>query len=478
MTRRRPSLALRVALHVAAFVSVLFLVNQMLQAYRALEYRYHLDINIAHWATREIIGELEVTPRIALRDEAALDYYARPEAPLNAFRIIDPATNETLLAGGNRATLDRLDIVRHDLRLTALEVEEAEVDGRELIWGIVRHVIGGRELIVEVAIDRQTRGLRRDAFIDELVVDLHLGWLIALVGVVLLVYLSIRSGLAPLVEARRALRAADPLAGPPTGIGRSMAAGQGGAEVDTFLDDLRDTFERQGAILRAQQEFVGRAAHELRTPLTMMALDLATIDDERARAVEADVHDLAGKIGNMLAWARMDADADTERGAVDLGAIARRVVAGLDGLAAQKDVTVVVDQQGPALAEGDPASIEEAVRNLVENAIRHGYAESTVTVHCGPGGRISVEDEGPGFGTADPQLLCRPFWKGKASTAGSGLGLALVKRVADRHGATLEFGGTAAGGGLVTLNFKAFQPQNGTHSTDPVNVKHVTTFVK
>ena len=66
--------------------------------------------------------------------------------------------------------------------------------------------------------------------------------------------------------------------------------------------------------------------------------------------------------------------------------------------------------------------VKEAVRNMIENAIKHTPARSRVVVTSGPGPRISVADNGAGFPKVDGLLLLQPFWKGDANTAGAGLG--------------------------------------------------------
>ena len=105
------------------------------------------------------------------------------------------------------------------------------------------------------------------------------------------------------------------------------------------------------------------------------------------------------------------------------------------------------------MTQGELISIKEAVRNMVENAIKHTPAGARVTVTCGPGPRISVADNGRGFPKVDSVLLLQPFWKGDANTDGAGLGLALVKRVADRHGARISLGRSQEGGAEISLRF-------------------------
>jgi signal transduction histidine kinase len=446
------TLAGRVSARVGAVLLLLFVANLAYQAKRNVDERHHFDIGIVHGATRDIVA---VLPGITGGDagaEESLDYYRRPEAPLNAFRVIDPAPGRILAQGGRIDTLDRVaQFVRYDPMRTTSEVSEVEIDGKRIIWGMLRHDVGERELLVEVAIERGTHGLMRDAILDDLALDLPSIWILSIVAAMLLIYVLVRTGLAPLIEARKALGEVGmrpaALPAPQRRTDRPID------EVDGFLADVRGAFARQSAVLQAQQEFVARSAHELRTPLTILALDLSGLEDERARAMEADVHDLSAKIANMLAWARLDADADRRDGTVDVEPIARRVVAGLAGLAERREITIEVDCDPGARVTGDMVSIAEALRNLVENAVRHGPEGGRVVLACRADGTVTVDDNGEGFPTLDPDVLCRPFWRGRTSAEGSGLGLALVRRVAERHAATLRFGTSPTGGARVELGF-------------------------
>jgi signal transduction histidine kinase len=447
------TLAGRVAIRVGAVLLLLFAVHLAYQAKRNVDEHHYLDIGIVHGATRAIVKAL---PRLAKGDAGAgdaLDYFNRPEAPLNAFRVIDPTAGRIVAQGGRVDTLARVaEFVRYDPLRTISEVSEVELDGKRVIWGMLRHDVGDTELLVEVGIQRATHGLMRDALLDELALDVPAFWVLSILATIVLVHLLVRTGLAPLAEARQSLRHGGTAL--PTLPERFEAAGGPVDDVDGFLSDLRGAFARQSAIVQAQQEFVARSAHELRTPLTLMALDLAGIDDVRARTMEADVHDLSAKIANMLAWARMDAEADGPDGTVDLERIAARVAAGLTPLALRRGTMIVVDCEPGARIRGDQFAVEEALRNLVENAVRHGPEHGRVSVQGRADGTVIVDDDGAGFPTFDADVLCRPFWRGGSSAEGSGLGLALVRRIAERHAASLRFERSPAGGGRVVLGFR------------------------
>lgn len=112
---------------------------------------------------------------------------------------------------------------------------------------------------------------------------------------------------------------------------------------------------------------------------------------------------------------------------------------------------VVTDLQ-PWHVVGDPAALERAVLNLVDNAIKFSPPGSTVTVRL-RGGRLDVADEGPGIPEDERGQVFERFWRSPAARAlpGSGLGLAIVADVVAGHGGTVEVGSSAAGGATFTV---------------------------
>jgi signal transduction histidine kinase len=107
---------------------------------------------------------------------------------------------------------------------------------------------------------------------------------------------------------------------------------------------------------------------------------------------------------------------------------------------------------------GDAAAIREALRNLIENAIRHTPSGTDRQVTVGPAGSIVVEDNGPGFGTQEIPDLLQPFKKGRDSGEGAGLGLAIVKQAVDLHHGHIEVGRSTTGGAKFSLTFPEHQP--------------------
>jgi len=179
----------------------------------------------------------------------------------------------------------------------------------------------------------------------------------------------------------------------------------------------------------SERRFLADASHELRTPLTALRGNVAYLARHGATPeliddLEADADRLARLAGDLLALSREEAALPPDE-EIRLDELARSFAA--------PDVDLAVE---PATVRGEPASLERAISNLVENARRHGPAGGRVHVAVENGAdlvRLSVADEGPGLTPADAEQAFERFWRARADDAGSGLGLAIVRATAERH---------------------------------------------
>lgn len=290
-------------------------------------------------------------------------------------------------------------------------------------WGEVRYCAlaeGGGVLVasrsletVEVALARMDAVLLL-AFLAALALSLLLGY--ALAG----------RALAPLNRmARRALelaQAPDPKARLPE-PGSWDEVGRLARAQNLLLAAL----ER---VLEGERQFVRYAAHELRTPLSVLlgrleqALEMAGSQRKPLeKALEAALH-LKALTERLFLLVR--AEAPVAREEVDLTGI---VLEAIEGLVLAKKVELDLPNALPY--RGDPVLLQALVRNLLENALRH--ARARVAIHLRPGPCILVEDDGPGIPKERREEVFRPFFR-LGPGGGSGLGLALVRRVAEAHG--------------------------------------------
>jgi len=226
------------------------------------------------------------------------------------------------------------------------------------------------------------------------------------------------------------------------------------------LVPIRASIDRRQAALQRQREFAANASHELRTPLTVIGASVEDLKRNRRSKVEdvgealgdieAEVSHMTALVEDMLLLARTDSGVvQIERVPLDLGDVAAEAAGMLSAIGHERGVAVVLDPL-PAPITGDPMRLRQLVTILVDNAIRHSPARSTVTttVRPEPGGALlQVTDDGPGIREADLPRLFERFWRADdAPAGGTGLGLAIARWIVDQHGGTIGAANRPEGG--------------------------------
>jgi signal transduction histidine kinase len=171
-----------------------------------------------------------------------------------------------------------------------------------------------------------------------------------------------------------------------------------------------------------------------------MLLELEKIDHPRARRLEADVAGMAESVARLLVLARMDMMQPPELADLDITVVAGETVDRLRAWAAAQQHEIELHLGPPQILRGDSAAIREALRNLVENAVKHTPAGTRIRVEVRPDGAVVVEDSGPGIPSELAAQLFEPFRKGDPSKEGAGLGLTIVRRAVELHHGAVEVG--------------------------------------
>ena len=195
-------------------------------------------------------------------------------------------------------------------------------------------------------------------------------------------------------------------------------------------------------------------AHDLRTPLARLRARLETLPDgeERGAALE-EAERLSGIFDTIMRVSRIEAAQGTDGFEnVALGELVEDLAETFGPVVEDDGKSLTADVTEPATVMADRQMLVQAVANLIQNAIRHGGPQITLQAK---GRTISVSDNGPGVDPSAFSEIIKPMVRLDTArkTEGTGLGLALVRAVADRHGADLTFASNAPSGLSVTLNF-------------------------
>lgn len=221
------------------------------------------------------------------------------------------------------------------------------------------------------------------------------------------------------------------------------------AELARTLDEMLQSLESSRAeteeMLTRQRQFVADASHELRTPLTSVLANLEllvdVLDGERGEAARSALRSsqrMRRLVADLLLLARADAKREAPRQPTDVAGVVVEAAAELGPVAPGHELSV---DASPSVVEGARDELHRLVSNLMENAVKHTPRGTTVHAAVAPvNGQVvlTVSDDGPGV---DPELrdrLFERFVRGSGDRGGSfGLGLAIVRAVAESHGGTV-----------------------------------------
>jgi two-component system OmpR family sensor kinase len=335
-------------------------------------------------------------------------------------------------------------------------------NGRE--WRVYTHVAGNHALQVAHALDER----REIATQIALRTLLPFAALIPLLGV--LIWYAVGIGLRPLEAMSRAVAKRRPEAMAP------LAESGLPTELTPLAGSLNALLGRLDEALAAQRRFTADAAHELRTPLAALKLQVDLAEraaDPAARGsafaeLKAGVDRAAHLVEQLLMMARLEPEASARHFALaDLTALAKDAIVARAALAADKRVDLGMAASAQVAVRGDAASIAMLIANLLDNALRYtpsgGRIDVTIEDEHGRA-VLSVVDTGPGIPAAERERVFERFHRARGDddghSMGSGLGLSIVRRIADAHGATVRLEDGPDGRGLAVR--VTFPPANQT----------------
>ncbi len=371
--------------------------------------------------------------QVALPD-AALKWLLADEGELVLFRVTDLRDMTVLAAKGDLGP-----IPSDFAAIGQAAYRDGEAGGRRVRISYMRHLVDPYDVPVLVEIGETTG--KRDKLTQGILGATILFMAVMIAVAVGLVRHGVRTALAPLnlLEAEVAQRSGteltplDPLHAP--------------EEVRGLIDAMNRLMTRVSSVVESQSHFIANAAHQLRTPLA--GLNLQAQRARKASTPEtldtclADVEASAARashlIEQLLVLAKAEAaDPTIDRQPVNISAVARQVIERFLPLADQRRMDLGYEGNGQDLyLAGNEMLLAEMIGNLVDNALRYNRDGGRVTIETRADGNdalISVIDDGPGIAPADQEQAFARFYRSDSSTrGGAGLGLAIVREIAERY---------------------------------------------
>ncbi|WP_205185830.1 HAMP domain-containing sensor histidine kinase, partial [Burkholderia sp. LMG 13014] len=244
------------------------------------------------------------------------------------------------------------------------------------------------------------------------------------------------------------------------------------SEIDAIIGSINGLMRRLAERINAMQRFIADAAHQMRTPLARLDAQIELLDGEadparhaaRLDALRATCSDVGRLTGQLLNHAMVIHRTEAvPLQPVELVALAKDVLGRTIPLAGERDVAVAFASDAPlAWIDGDAISLQEALSNVLHNALLHGHADDIVVSvatkgNAGDAVTLTVTDNGRGIPREHWEAALQPFVRiapdGSERRTGSGLGLAIVQEVMKAHGGRIGFAFPDAGGFAVVLTF-------------------------
>jgi two-component system sensor histidine kinase TctE len=316
-------------------------------------------------------------------------------------------------------------------------------------------------VMVQVAENRSAR----NEFARQILARMVLPQLLLIVLAGIMLWFAVGRGLAPLETLKREVESRSH---------RDLSAlpiEQTPQEVRPLIRAMNELLERLSLALASQQRFVTDAAHQLRTPIaglktqTELALRQTPPGEAHStlRQLRSATEQATHVVNQLLSLARAEPPAGraqaTQR--VDLHTLARSATTDWVPRALERKVDLGFDTESERLEiDADPFLVREMLNNLLDNAIRYTQSGGQVTVRVGLDGDrpcVSVEDNGPGIPELERSRVFERFYRVLGTgTEGCGLGLAIVREIAQSHGAEVEL--TTAADGTGTTVHVIFPP--------------------
>ena len=287
----------------------------------------------------------------------------------------------------------------------------------------------GQRIFFEIAVERDTQHVVWEVLADEVLDHMILPMSLTLIFVLGATLLSVRSALRPVTAAAEQAEELDPL----SPDARIEEAGMP-REIAQLAGAVNRSYARTRELMAAQKLFTSAIAHEIRTPLAIIRLELERIDHPAARRATAELDELSHFAEQLVTLARLEALDRSGFQPVALDDLGRDIVGTMAPFVYSHGASIAFEGSDNPTLPGNAALLKDAVRNLIENAVRHSGPGIAIVVRTDDGPGLSVSDDGTGFVPSRPGDAPGHYKR----AGGLGIGLEIVRRIAALHGGRLE----------------------------------------
>ncbi len=314
----------------------------------------------------------------------------------------------------------------------------------------LRTEIGQRTVFVQVEQKANDPDYLRMAVVDEFITDggwLEIPFMLLLLGVSIGI---VKRALAPLTQ----ISALAELIGP-TSANVRLSVDQVPLEILPLVHSMNAVLDRLEQGLQQQREFNANAAHQLRTPLSVLMANVDTLKEpDVANRLRADIEHMSRIVSQLLLIAQLETVSVNVDEIVDLNDAAAEIAGGFAPLALASGKSIeLVRNSDPVVIRTNTIAVRAALGNLIENAIKHTPAGTSVRLRVTDYPSIEVMDSGLGIPIEQRSKVFERFWRSDRNSGGAGLGLAIVDRIMKTLRGSVFAGEAPGGGALFTLTF-------------------------
>ncbi|OUE38722.1 two-component sensor histidine kinase [Billgrantia desiderata SP1] len=344
-----------------------------------------------------------------------------------AYRILDDAGNVAVSSSASEAFWPPGDDL---LRMTSRHFT-FEHEGNTFYGATQPLQHEGRRWFLQFAASARFMSILDKVALPRMIVGITVFGIVFFMAFGLCAFITLRYTLKPLRDVSETAAAISPRS-----LNARLRTAAVPSEIAPLVDSFNRALERLERGYRVQQEFLGNAAHELKTPLALIRAQIELREDGKndSDSLLSDVEYMTRQVQQLLLLAEASEANNYHFTTVRMQEVAQDAASYLQRMAEIADVHLAVRAVGDVKWRADRAACFTLLKNLLENAIQHAPAQTSVSVEI-QGDTVTVRDRGPGVDAEQLPLLFERFWRAAhRRDHGAGLGLAICQEIAMTHG--------------------------------------------